>query len=439
MLALGTGMMTTRYQTTNITTGAIAIDLPVGDDLVVAAGVLVRSTTWIAVSGQSADHDVQVYGTISGNIAAIRLGADFAANNNTSVRVMNGGAVQGDSIGIYFAGGSNVVINEGSISANPTYEYGCRAIYLDDETGAGASQIINRGLITAAIGIYATKESLIVRNSGTIDSQGYAIWGSSSDDTVKNYGAMIGQIKLANGNDLYDGRTGTIDGVIFGGEGNDKLFAGAGDNELHGDAGHDQLVGGAGRDNLDGGAGIDRVMYTSATSGLTAHLARPWINTGDAKGDTYIGIERLTGSHFDDRLTGDAAANDIVGDDGNDVINGHLGNDTLTGGLGEDTFVFNLAFRASTNVDTITDFTPSDDTIQIDNAVFTGLSTGTLASSAFKANFSGNANDPTDRIIYESDTGRLYFDADGNGAGAKIHFATLDPGLTLTNADFVVI
>ena len=121
------------------------------------------------------------------------------------------------------------------------------------------------------------------------------------------------------------------------------------------------------------------------------------------------------------------------------VINGHLGNDTLTGGFGDDTFVFNLALNASTNVDTISDFASSDDTIQIDNAVFTGLSTGTLAAAAFVSNTTGNAGDASDRIIYETDTGNLYFDADGTGAGAKVLFAKLDPGLALTNADFVVI
>jgi hypothetical protein len=41
--------------------------------------------------------------------------------------------------------------------------------------------------------------------------------------------------------------------------------------------------------------------------------------------------------------------------------------------------------------------------------------------------------------MYETDTGNLYFDADGDGAGAKVLFAKLDLGLSLTNADFVVV
>ena len=150
-------------------------------------------------------------------------------------------------------------------------------------------------------------------------------------------------------------------------------------------------------------------------------------------------IERLTleGS-ADINGTGNSFANEIVGNAGDNTLDGSGGSDTLTGGAGADSFVFSTALGAS-NVDTITDFNAAADTIRIDNAVFLGLSTGTLASDAFAANTSGNAGDATDRIVYETDTGRLYFDADGNGAGAKIHFATLDPGLAMTNSDFVVI
>jgi serralysin len=44
----------------------------------------------------------------------------------------------------------------------------------------------------------------------------------------------------------------------------------------------------------------------------------------------------------------------------------------------------------------------------------------------------------SDRIIYETDTGRLFFDADGNGAAAKVQFATIGANLAVTSADFFV-
>ena len=69
--------------------------------------------------------------------------------------------------------------------------------------------------------------------------------------------------------------------------------------------------------------------------------------------------------------------------------------------------------------------------------MFAGLSLGVLAAGAFRTGAA--AADADDRIIYNSATGALMFDADGNGAGAAIQFATLATGLAMTNAEFLVI
>ncbi len=50
----------------------------------------------------------------------------------------------------------------------------------------------------------------------------------------------------------------------------------------------------------------------------------------------------------------------------------------------------------------------------------------------------GADHDSSDRIIYDSTNGKLYLDADGNGAGAQVLIATLTSGLAHTNADFTV-
>ena len=68
---------------------------------------------------------------------------------------------------------------------------------------------------------------------------------------------------------------------------------------------------------------------------------------------------------------------------------------------------------------------------------FTGLANGTLAADAFR--IGAAAADATDRIIYNSATGALLFDADGSGAGAAVQFATLDTGLAMTASEFFVI
>ena len=62
---------------------------------------------------------------------------------------------------------------------------------------------------------------------------------------------------------------------------------------------------------------------------------------------------------------------------------------------------------------------------------------GTLTANAF---FSGSAaHDADDRIIYDSSTGNLYYDPDGNGVAAQVLFAHLGTGLALTNADFSIV
>ncbi len=136
-------------------------------------------------------------------------------------------------------------------------------------------------------------------------------------------------------------------------------------------------------------------------------------------------------------LNGGGGNDTLSGLAGNDTLNGGTGNDVLTGGAGNDTFIFNSAPGAA-NVDSISDFSVVHDSIHLDDAVFVGLATGTLAANAFAANATGFAATPSDRIIYETDTGALFFDSDGVGGAARVQFATLTPGLALTSSDFFV-
>ena len=158
------------------------------------------------------------------------------------------------------------------------------------------------------------------------------------------------------------------------------------------------------------------------------------------------GNDALEGGTGRDTLTGGGGADTLRGGDGSDLLQGGIGSDllaggagvdTLTGGAGRDTFVFDVAPVAG-QADTVRDFRVVDDTIQLSPGAFGGLSAGALAREAFVRNTTGRAQDASDRIIYESDTGRLYFDIDGNGAAEAVHFATLQKGLALTHADFVI-
>ena len=57
--------------------------------------------------------------------------------------------------------------------------------------------------------------------------------------------------------------------------------------------------------------------------------------------------------------------------------------------------------------------------------------------SAFDAGAA--AHDASDRIIYNSSNGNLYYDADGSGPTAAILFAHVAEGTPLTSADFVIV
>lgn len=107
-------------------------------------------------------------------------------------------------------------------------------------------------------------------------------------------------------------------------------------DELSGGPGADHFTGGPGADAMDGKGGLDYARYDTAKAGVTANLTEPRRNSGDADGDTYVSIEGLVGSPFDDHLRGDAAVNDIVGQDGNDVLEGLDGADALSGAKGDD-------------------------------------------------------------------------------------------------------
>lgn len=79
-----------------------------------------------------------------------------------------------------------------------------------------------------------------------------------------------------------------------------------------------------------GSAGVDTVSYDLATTGVVANLLSPAANTGFAAGDTYLGIENLTGSAQADRLTGDAGDNILEGGAGADAFDGGLGFDAVS-------------------------------------------------------------------------------------------------------------
>jgi Ca2+-binding RTX toxin-like protein len=126
--------------------------------------------------------------------------------------------------------------------------------------------------------------------------------------------------------------------TLVGLAGDDDLIGLGGDDNLQGGDGDDQLEGGPGADQLNGGPGLDYAHYDRASTGLVVDLLLPARNTGEAAGDTFVGVEGIVGSAFDDELRGDDGRNVIFGSDGADTIFGRGGDDDLVGGPGQDAF-----------------------------------------------------------------------------------------------------
>jgi Ca2+-binding RTX toxin-like protein len=159
----------------------------------------------------------------------------------------------------------------------------------------------------------------------------------------------------------------------------------------------------------------------------------------DGTGNGLVNI--MVGNSAANTLTGLGGNDNLAGLGGNDILVGGAGRDRLNGGAGQDAFVFDTTPVNVTNTDIVADFTPGEDQIWLDAAIYAALGgPGGLAASALHIVTTGfAAADAADRIIYNSTNGALWYDADGNGAGAAVYFAQLSAGLALTAADFIVI
>ncbi len=300
---------------------------------------------------------------------------------------------------------------------------------LSVETSHGSFKDITGGAVT---GLTLVQDNVVLLRVTGANMSATRI----ADSIQTNDGASFLSLILA-GND-------TVNGTRYA----DGLLGLAGNDTLNGNGGNDVLAGGAGADELVGGTGADTATYTLATTGVTVNLAKPSINTGEAKGDTYASVESLIGTNYADRLYGDAGGNGIAGGFGNDriaggsggdVMVGEFGADDLYGGSGADIFRFNDLWEstvAAAGRDTIFDFSGADgDRIDLR---FIDARYGTPDNQAFAfigtAGFHGKAGE----LRYEKKASDTYIYADVNGDGKADFSIHLDDAVTLSKADFLL-
>ena len=335
-----------------------------------------------------------------------------------------------------------------------------------NETGAGGYDLVRAGIsFTLANGF----EALLLT--------GTALNGTGSDGG----NALTGNA-LAN---LLSGLGGAD--ALFGEAGADTLLGGVGADTLDGGSGADSLVGGANddvyviRDLLEtvveiAGGGNDEVRATVSVT-LAAEVERLKLlgsaglsgtgNAGANRMDGNSGANLFVGLDGNDTLNGAGGADTLQGGEGNDILNGQAGADLLFGGAGNDRLsaggggdtliggtgadrlsgfagisdVFRWASVAEGQGDVVIGFEHLVDRLDFAVGGFGGLALGVLAGANFALNATGLAISAAGQpqFIYETDTGRLWWDADGAGGAASVAMMQFAGRPELTAADIVLI
>lgn len=275
--------MTTTYFSANSVGPGVRATTVAGNNLYVAAGVLVGSTDNYAVGVAGVENGLDIYGSVQGELGALSL----LSATDTTINIRAGGVVGSsntDSFGIAVNNSSASIENSGLVHGDIAID-----ILLSTDC-----QIVNQGEIrgtSAAIDVDATAHGEITLvNAGTISA---ALTSSSTyhsagdvEDVILNKGRINGVISLGPGDDRYMGsnarpmdasyfayQTGvSIAALVTAGDGRDLLYGSRyidyflgdeGGDMLLGQGGNDQLIGGGGGDRMSGGSGADDFIFVA--------------------------------------------------------------------------------------------------------------------------------------------------------------------------------
>lgn len=425
-------------------------------------------TSIIAVAG---DQDWFKVELVRGYRYDFALDAAAGSGHDTYLRLMDGRGtellVNDDAVGLnsrlsftanttetYFVSAQGYSSSVGSYALNMTADIGSLVLVGSNRNdvlvgGAGADQLsglagndnldggLGADILIGGTGndtynVDNTEDQVIEDTAAGIDTVvaalSYVLTANVEKLTLSGSLAMN-----ATGNDLQNTLTGNAaNNILDGGTGADTMVGGSGNDTYYVDNTADLVaeLSAAGTDTVLAAVSyvlLRHVENLTLLNSLTALYA-----TGNAEHNT------LTGNAENNTLTGFAGNDTLLGGNGNDSLYGGLGNDILNGGAGLDALVFNGKI-SSTNIDQIVNFSAVDDTIWLDKNIFKAFAaSGRITDEAF--NFGSGATQSDDRIIYNTQTGALLYDADGLGGAVAMQFAQLT-GLTdsLSASDFYVI
>jgi len=306
-----------------------------------------------------------------------------------------------------------------------------------------------------------------------LSGQNFQVAGGADDDTIvagiatgETSGSAIDYSNV-NGGDGNDTFNGTFRwGTLLGGAGDDRFKVASAAETISGGVGDDiiNLRDDSGKVTVNGDAGDDTLIFVF-TTGNSAPVDRQISFKGGTGNDTYrvdaheikitevlnqgidtvktrlaeytlaSNVENLTAVGSKQSLTGNALNNKLLGSAGADHLSGLVGTDTLSGGAGADHFVYNAISEGG---DHITDF-GANDVIDLKGSAFGGLKAGALNASMFRSAAAHLARDANDHFLFDTRNGQLWYDADGNKAGAAKLIVDLDTAFKMTALDIHII
>lgn len=200
-----------------------------------------------------------------------------------------------------------------------------------DDSKLIAPKILNLEVIIANDG-----DDIINLSSSKYQMSGITIFGGNGNDKIF---ANIGD-DLIFGNDGNDQIfSGNGNDIISGGNGDDEIFAGAGDdlidgvsmaNKIYGEDGDDHLI--VNQDDLviNGGAGQDLAILTNFKNSALVDFNQQLITVNNQQ-ISFVFVENIRATNYDDI---------IIGDENNNIITGQGGNDSIIESAGNDVYVF---------------------------------------------------------------------------------------------------
>jgi Ca2+-binding RTX toxin-like protein len=380
--------VTTQTVTDDIVkTDSVAITFGPDDMFTISAGVLVESESRNAV-----------------------FGSDDNARLINNGNILSGSAAQS---AVFFNGGNPFVSNAA----------GARIVGAGDAIGtnSGSATVDNAGILEGlgGVGVVFIGADGQLTNSGSIYGRVHGVQWEGRDGTIGNSGLITANDVGVFINTALDATT-TITNTVTG------TITGLG-NAFTAVAGRVSFI------NAGQVIGAVLMVQEVAENDVIVNQGRisgtVFLGGGN---DLFRGVGGTSGAIFggsgDDRLIGGAVA---------DRLHGGAGADTLSGGGGRDQFFFDTDIGPAFGVDRITDFASGIDKVILADVLFDRAGPdGPLAAARF--HIGPAAADAGDRIIYNANTGFLFYDRDGIGAAPQVHFATLAPHLLLHSSDFLV-